>query len=63
IVWLTKFLQVRTDDLKNPHNKGTQKEWAKSVTRVKSYQYVVAQKQYKWSSSIKALDNDGKTTT
>ncbi|ORX67225.1 hypothetical protein DL89DRAFT_269644, partial [Linderina pennispora] len=63
IVWLTKFLQVRADDLKNPHNKGTQKEWAKSVTRVKSYQYVVAQKQYKWSNSIKALDNDGKATT
>ncbi|KAJ1946158.1 hypothetical protein EC988_005599 [Linderina pennispora] len=63
IVWLTKFLQVRTDDLKNPHNKETQKEWSESVTRVKSYQYVVAQKQYKWSNSIKALDNDGKATT
>ncbi|ORX71984.1 lysozyme-like protein [Linderina pennispora] len=63
IVWLTKFLQVRMDDLKNPHNKETQKEWAKSVTRVKSYQYVVAQKQYKWGSSIKALNNDGKATT
>ncbi|ORX74725.1 lysozyme-like protein [Linderina pennispora] len=56
IVWLTKFLQ-------NPHNKETQKEWSESVTRVKSYQYVVAQKQYKWSNSIKALDNDGKATT
>ncbi|ORX72729.1 lysozyme-like protein [Linderina pennispora] len=63
IAWLTKFLQVRADDLKNPHNKETQKEWSESVTRVKSYQYVVAQKQYKWSNSIKALDNDGKATT
>ncbi|KAJ1951118.1 hypothetical protein FBU59_000350, partial [Linderina macrospora] len=44
IVWLNKFFEVRISDLKNPHNKGTQKEWSKSVTRVKSYQYVVAQK-------------------
>ncbi|KAJ1957228.1 hypothetical protein EC988_000940 [Linderina pennispora] len=60
VVWLDKFLKVRMDDLKNPHNKETQKEWSGSVTRVKSYQYIVAQKQYRWDSSIKALDNDGK---
>ncbi|ORX73341.1 lysozyme-like protein [Linderina pennispora] len=60
IVWLNKFLKVRIADLTNPHNKETQKEWAKSITRVKSYQYVVAQKQYKWGSTIKALNNDGK---
>ncbi|KAJ1949482.1 hypothetical protein FBU59_001123 [Linderina macrospora] len=63
IVWLNKFLEVRTAGLKNPHNKETQNEWLQSITRVKSYQCAVAQNQYKWGSSIDVLDNDGKATT
>ncbi|KAJ1957229.1 hypothetical protein EC988_000941 [Linderina pennispora] len=63
IVWLKKFLEVRMDDLMNPYNKETQEEWSESVSRVKSYQYVVAKRQYRWGKSIKALDNDGVVTT
>ncbi|KAI8866008.1 csn protein [Ramicandelaber brevisporus] len=60
IEWLNKFLDVRYKDLYNPHNKESRDVWRESVTRVKSYQFVVKQKQYTWDKQITALDNDGK---
>ncbi|KAJ2856077.1 hypothetical protein J3B02_001812 [Coemansia erecta] len=65
IVWLKKFLDVRTDDLKHPReeeNRGGN-YWAQTVYRVKSYQYAIDKKQYTWDGSVQVLDNDGKPTT
>ncbi|KAJ1961766.1 hypothetical protein GGI12_003056 [Dipsacomyces acuminosporus] len=63
IVWLNKFFEVRTADLKNPANKESQKTWAESVSRVKSYQGIVKAGTFTWDKPIKAPDNDGKSIT
>ncbi|KAJ2880301.1 hypothetical protein FB639_002867 [Coemansia asiatica] len=65
IVWLKKFLDVRTADLKNPKEKDNQggNYWAQTTYRIESYQYILDQKEYKWGGSVKILDNDGKPTT
>ncbi|KAJ2236036.1 hypothetical protein IWW45_002101 [Coemansia sp. RSA 485] len=65
IVWLKKFLDVRTDDLKHPReeeNRGGN-YWAQTVYRVKSYRYAIDKKEYSWDGSVQVLDNDGKPTT
>ncbi|KAJ1862586.1 hypothetical protein LPJ73_000722, partial [Coemansia sp. RSA 2703] len=65
IVWLKKFLDVRTDDLKHPRESDNQggNYWASTVYRVKSYRYAIDQKEYNWNGSVRILDNDGKPTT
>ncbi|KAJ2396499.1 hypothetical protein GGI05_001088 [Coemansia sp. RSA 2603] len=65
IAWLTEFLKVRANDLKNPKESynGAEGYWAQSVYRIESYQYAIEQKQYKWTSSAKFLDNDGSPVT
>ncbi|KAI7830146.1 lysozyme-like domain-containing protein [Kickxella alabastrina] len=66
IVWLKKFLEVRTSHLKNPRDSANRggNYWAQTVYRVKSYKYAVDKKEYTWSKgSVKFLDNDGNATT
>ncbi|KAJ1645741.1 hypothetical protein J3B02_001813 [Coemansia erecta] len=65
IVWLKRFLDVRTDDLEHPRQEENQggNYWASTVYRVKSYRYAVDRKEYEWSGSVTILDNDGKPTT
>ncbi|KAJ2099225.1 hypothetical protein GGI09_002897 [Coemansia sp. S100] len=65
IAWLNLFLVVRTDDLEHPREKENQggNYWAQTTYRVKSYQYAIQQKEYKWGTSVKILDNDGKPIT
>ncbi|KAJ2080973.1 hypothetical protein H4R24_002690 [Coemansia sp. RSA 988] len=65
IVWLTMFLKVREDDLKNPketYNQGGN-YWAQTVYRTKSYKYAIEQGEYMFSNSVKILDNDGQPMT
>ncbi|KAJ1959941.1 hypothetical protein GGI12_004074 [Dipsacomyces acuminosporus] len=63
IVWLNKFLDVRTDDLKHPREEENQSGyWAGTVYRIKSYKYAISKKSFDWSSSAEILDNDGKST-
>ncbi|KAJ1963010.1 hypothetical protein GGI12_002297, partial [Dipsacomyces acuminosporus] len=57
------FFEVRIADLKNPANKESQKTWAESVSRVKSYQGIVKAGTFTWDKPIKAPDNDGKSIT
>ncbi|KAJ2236035.1 hypothetical protein H4R99_004952 [Coemansia sp. RSA 1722] len=65
IVWLKKFLDVRTDDLKHPRQEENQvgNYWASTVYRIKSYRYALDKKEYDWTGSVTILDNDGKPTT
>ncbi|KAJ2761680.1 hypothetical protein H4S06_001077 [Coemansia sp. BCRC 34490] len=65
IVWLKKFIEVRTADLKNPKEKDNQggNYWAQTTYRTESYSYIIDQKEYMWTGSVKLLDNDGKQTT
>ncbi|KAJ1895952.1 hypothetical protein LPJ66_004281 [Kickxella alabastrina] len=66
IVWLKKFLEVRTSHLKNPRDSANRggNYWAQTVYRAKSYKYAVDKKEYTWSKGlVKFLDNDGKATT
>ncbi|KAJ1903773.1 hypothetical protein LPJ71_005056, partial [Coemansia sp. S17] len=37
--------------------------WAKTLYRIKSYQFAVDTKEYNWTDSVSVLDNDGKPTT
>ncbi|KAJ2237125.1 hypothetical protein IWW45_001243 [Coemansia sp. RSA 485] len=61
IVWLKKFLEVRSDHLTNPRDPENQggNYWAQTLYRIESYQNAIDQKEYKWTSSVKLLDNDG----
>ncbi|KAJ2795160.1 hypothetical protein H4S07_006557 [Coemansia furcata] len=65
IAWLNLFLDVRTADLEHPLESGNQggNYWAQTTYRVKSYQYIIKQKQYNWGTSVNILDNDGKPMT
>ncbi|KAJ2345399.1 hypothetical protein GGH92_004067, partial [Coemansia sp. RSA 2673] len=65
IAWLNLFLVVRTDDLEHPREKENQggNYWAQTTYRVKSFQYAIKLKEYKWGTSVKILDNDGKPIT
>ncbi|KAJ2396498.1 hypothetical protein GGI05_001087 [Coemansia sp. RSA 2603] len=65
ITWLKKFLEVRTEDLKNPKEKDNQggNYWAQTTYRIESYQYALEQKEYTWTSTVKLLDNDGNPTS
>ncbi|KAJ2760887.1 hypothetical protein IWQ56_005382 [Coemansia nantahalensis] len=65
IVWLKKFIQVREADLKNPKEKDNQggNYWAQTTYRTKSFSYMIDQGEFKWSKTVKLLDNDGNPTT
>ncbi|KAJ2403079.1 hypothetical protein GGI23_000218 [Coemansia sp. RSA 2559] len=65
IVWLKKFIEVRTSDLKNPKEADNQggNYWAGTTYRTVSYSYMIDQREYMWTNSVKLLDNDGKQTT
>ncbi|ORX65082.1 lysozyme-like protein [Linderina pennispora] len=64
VAWLTKFLQVRTNDLLHPKEKeNASGAWKETLYRVKSYQYALSKKQYNWTKSVQVLDNDGKPVT
>ncbi|KAI8323515.1 lysozyme-like protein [Martensiomyces pterosporus] len=64
VVWLQKFLNVRTADLKKPHEKeNASGAWAKTLYRIKSYQHALDKKEYNWTKSVEILNNDGKVTT
>jgi chitosanase len=41
--WLMAFLDVRADDLRNPHNAATQRVWAESVDRVQALRRLVVE--------------------
>ncbi|KAJ1961576.1 hypothetical protein GGI12_003171, partial [Dipsacomyces acuminosporus] len=63
IVWLNKFLEIRAEDLKHPREKeNASGYWAKTLYRIKSYQYAVSKKSFDWSTSAEILNNDGKPT-
>ncbi|KAJ2069354.1 hypothetical protein GGI08_000392 [Coemansia sp. S2] len=36
---------------------------AKTLYRIKSYQFAIDTKEYNWGDSVSVLDNDGKPTT
>ncbi|KAJ2553456.1 hypothetical protein EV175_002933 [Coemansia sp. RSA 1933] len=65
IVWLTKFIAVRTNDLKHPKEADNQGQnyWAKTTYRTVSYSNIIEQKEYMWTNTVKLLDNDGKATS
>ncbi|KAJ2103959.1 hypothetical protein GGI09_000375 [Coemansia sp. S100] len=64
IVWLNKFLSVRASVLSNPQEPTNMSgAWAKTLYRIKSYQFAVDTKEYNWTDSVSVLDNDGKPTT
>ncbi|KAJ2061126.1 hypothetical protein GGI17_003306 [Coemansia sp. S146] len=64
IVWLNKFLAVRANVLSNPQEPTNMSgAWAKTLYRIKSYQFAVDTKEYNWADSVRVLDNDGKPTT
>ncbi|KAJ1820021.1 hypothetical protein GGH91_001241 [Coemansia sp. RSA 2671] len=64
IAWLNRFLGVRADVLSNPREPTNMSgAWAKTLYRIKSYQYAVGAKEYNWGDSVKVLDNDGKPIT
>ncbi|KAJ1893490.1 hypothetical protein LPJ81_005363 [Coemansia sp. IMI 209127] len=65
IVWLTKFIEVRTNDLEHPLEAADQggNYWAQTTYRTKSYSYIIEQKEYTWTNSVNLLDNDGKETS
>ncbi|KAJ2551432.1 hypothetical protein EV175_003695 [Coemansia sp. RSA 1933] len=50
IIWLEKFIKVRTDDLKHPKEEENQggNYWASTTYRTKSYSYIIDQKEYMW---------------
>ncbi|KAJ1533379.1 hypothetical protein HK096_005313 [Nowakowskiella sp. JEL0078] len=61
--WLSQFLTIRTNTLKNPSNKASQAAWSQSVTRVQSYSYALSNGQINFNDTLVALDNDGKQIT
>ncbi|KAJ1724465.1 hypothetical protein LPJ61_005735, partial [Coemansia biformis] len=65
IVWLKKFIEIRTADLTNPKEKDNQggNYWAQTTYRTKSYSYIIDQGQFMFGSSVKILDNDGNPMT
>ncbi|KAJ2856076.1 hypothetical protein J3B02_001811 [Coemansia erecta] len=65
IVWLEKFLEIRSDHLTNPRDPDNQggNYWAQTLYRIESYQNAIDQKEYKWTGSVKLLDNDGNPIT
>ncbi|KAJ2486057.1 hypothetical protein IWW37_005742 [Coemansia sp. RSA 2050] len=64
IAWLNKFLGVRADVLSNPQEPTNMSgAWAKTLYRIKSYQFAVNAREYNWTDSVRVLDNDGKPTT
>ncbi|KAJ2657366.1 hypothetical protein IWW48_004548 [Coemansia sp. RSA 1200] len=62
IVWLKKFIEIRTDDLKHPKEKDNQggDYWAQTIYRTESYSFIIDQKEYMWTISVKILDTDRK---
>ncbi|MEV6607602.1 chitosanase [Kutzneria sp. NPDC051319] len=44
--WLTAFLDVRADDLRNPANADTKEEWSKSTDRVECFRRIAATGDY-----------------
>jgi len=50
--WLSKFLDVRREDLKNPSNHSTQQEWAQSVGRVDVFKSIAASNNYALNAPI-----------
>ncbi|KAJ2746131.1 hypothetical protein GGI20_001616 [Coemansia sp. BCRC 34301] len=63
IAWLKMFLDVRLNVLTNPQEPPNMSgAWAKTLYRVKSYEYALDSKQYNWASTAIFLDNDGQPT-
>ncbi|KAJ2551431.1 hypothetical protein EV175_003694 [Coemansia sp. RSA 1933] len=65
IVWLKKFIEIRTNDLKHPKEADNQggDYWAQTTYRTVSYSNIIDQKEYMWTKTVKLLDNDGKATS
>ncbi|KAJ1664957.1 hypothetical protein EV178_003636 [Coemansia sp. RSA 1646] len=65
IVWLKKFIEIRTSDLMSPKEKDNQggNYWAQTTYRTKSYSNIIDQGEYMWTSAVTLLDNDSKPTT
>jgi chitosanase len=51
--WLQAFLDVRADDLRNPHDKDSQQVWTESVDRVEALRRLVTTNNYHLAPPVK----------
>ncbi|MCC9023639.1 chitosanase [Bacillus nakamurai] len=56
--WLTKFLDVRYDDLMNPSNSDTRDEWRESVARVDVLRSIAKANNYNLNGPIKVSSDE-----
>jgi chitosanase len=57
-VWLMAFLDVRANDLRDPHNRDSQQVWAESVDRVDALRRLVATDEHRLAPPVRITVSD-----